>query len=120
MNYPKPGPKKRSIRKKNATIRLHNLTIPKRKDCRWCNVETGTECFRHAEDPELKFLDGGGIMGGKINDNLTVWGCYNCDLEMSERPIQKRKEVGFDFRERYLEWQNKWRLGIIRTHLMDN
>lgn len=113
----KPGKKKKPAKIQNKTTRLHDIEPPKEKHCRWCNVETGTENFRHSEDPEVKFLSGGGITGGKINDNHTAWGCADCDLEMSTKPFKKHNEDPISFKIRYLEWQNKWRLGVIKTHL---
>lgn len=50
-------------------------------------------------------------MGTKIDDSLTVWGCYRCDIEMSTKPHSATEKI-------MLEWENKWMMGIIETHLV--
>ena len=112
-SFPKPGAKSKTTKIKNRSPRLHNLTPPKNKYCRHCGVEKGTECFRHTESRIIKFLDSGGIMGGKINDNLTAWLCLECDFELSYK-LDKNSS-----------WQQErshallWAIAIIKTHLLD-
>ena len=71
----KPGKKKK---------KSHKIKPPVEKHCRKCGVETGTECWRHAESRIIKFESGGGIMGGKIPDDQTSWLCMSCDSELSQ------------------------------------
>jgi hypothetical protein len=87
------------------------LKPPKNKECRWCGVDTGTECYRHAEDDTIKYLSGGGIMGGKIPDQFTVWGCDKCDRKYSTKPDK-------DNYIRQLEHSLRWSTGIIKTWLV--
>ena len=119
IKYPKPGkPQKTVKRLKSRTVR--KLDPPKDTYCRFCcQPDDGTCCFRHAEDPDIKFLVGGGITGGKIQDNLTVWADDKCDREMSTKPYMRQQETQEAFTMRFYEWKNKWKLGVIRTHLID-
>jgi hypothetical protein len=116
--FKKPGEK---IKKKKKTSRftVREIEPPEEKHCRWCDIETGTESYRHSEDPEIKFLVGGGIMADKINDRLSVWACDVCDTEMSTKPFfnpAKIEKTLFDII--FLKWQNKWKIGIIKTWLL--
>jgi len=111
--YPKETLKKGS-KIKNRRVRVHDIRQPKEKHCRWCGRETGTECFRHCEIPLLKMKYGKG-MGVKIDDSLTVWGCYECDLKMSTKLNPLDEDYTF---EKLIEWENKWMMGIIETHLV--
>lgn len=106
----KPGMKPKSTKIKNSAVRLHDLTPPKEKHCRWCNVETGSENFRHCEIPLLKHRHGKG-WGVKIDDNLSVWGCAKCDSEMSQKPFEATETE-------MLRWENKWLIGICESHLV--
>lgn len=119
QSFPKPGAKKKSAKIKNKFPRLHDIDKPKDTHCRFCGQsDDGTCCYRHAEDPDIKFLVGGGITGGKIPDNLTVWACVYCDNEMSTRPFKKHYETQEAFTMRFYEWKNKWKLGVIKTWLI--
>lgn len=115
--FKKPGPHKKKTRK-TERAKIREIEKPKSLECKWCNVETGTECYRHAEDPEIKFLVGGGIVGGKNPDQLSSWGCDDCDREMSTKPHQHPQETWYEFKIRFLEWQNKWKLGVIKSWLL--
>ncbi len=108
----KPGKKTKTAKISNSTPRLHDIKLPKEKHCRNCGQETGTECMRHSESRVIKFLDGGGIIGGKINDNLSAWLCMQCDGEMSY-PLPKNASE-----QRINNHALKWALAIIRTHLL--
>ena len=100
----KPG---KTIKPKEVNI----LKPPKNKECRWCDIETGTECYRHAEDEMIKYLSGGGCMGMKIPDQFTVWGCQKCDDKYSIKPNRSKYILT-------LEHSLKWAIGIIKTWLM--
>jgi len=110
LKFEKPGKKKKSSKIMNSIQRRHNIKTPKEKHCRWCDIETGTECFRHCEIPLLKHRHGKGL-GVKIDDNLTVWGCQDCDSEMSQKPFGATETEIF-------RWENKWLIGICETHLV--
>ena len=107
MKFEKPGPKKKTAKIKNSKTRLHDIKKPAEKHCRWCGVETGTECFRHAEVTWMKHKYGFGT-GRKVDDNLTVWGCEKCDRKYSKKPLEKYVDI----------WEYAWMKGIIETHLV--
>ena len=107
----KPG-KKPKGKIKNKPVRLHDMNLPDRMHCRKCGRETGTESLRHAESRIIKFLDGGGCVGSKINDNLTSLLCIDCDRIMST-PLPKNC-TDLESKEFALEWS----LLIIKTHLI--
>ena len=111
LKYPKPG----KTKKKKQTYLKSSSRGLKRPDemiCQWCGIESPTCCFRHAEDDIIKFLDGGGIAGGRINDNLTVFGCYDCDQKYSKKPDRDASEIV------KLRHSIAWAVGIIKTHLL--
>jgi len=111
----KPGAKPKTAKIKNSTKRVHDLTPPKEKHCRHCDTETGTEAMRHSESRVIKFLDKGGIMGAKINDNLTAWLCFACDQKLSAPVMEEDPElIDRALRDHALAWS----LAIIRTHLL--
>jgi len=107
---PKPGPPKKPAKILNRSARQHDIKPPEKKHCRWCKRVTGSECFRHCEIPELKFKYGKGL-AIKVDDNLTVWGCDDCDREMSRKPWRATELE-------MLQWENKWLMGILETHLV--
>lgn len=109
--FPKPGKPKKSRKKPIKTGR--NLKPPKKKHCRYLGYETGTECFRHAESRIIKFLDGGGITGSRINDNLTAWLSDEAD-----RKFSKHLKKGATEQEE-TEHALQWAILIIKTHLLD-
>ena len=74
---------------------------------------TGTECFRHSESRIIKFLDGGGIMGSRINDNLTAWLSDEADRKLSKSLPKNATEQ--EIEKHALEWA----ILIIKTHLLD-
>lgn len=113
MIHPKPGPKKKSAKIKNKAPRLHDINPPKEKHCRCCGLETGTECYRHAESRLIKFLCGGGIMGGKIPDSMTGWMCALCDHKLSDPLPKDTPEI------EVLRHAWEWSMVIFKTHLLD-
>ena len=72
---PKPGKPKK---KKNKMP-----PPPEEKHCRGCNNRTYKERWCHAESKIIKFQDGGGIMGGRINHKYIAWLCFDCDIKYS-------------------------------------
>lgn len=112
MKHEKPGPKKKTSKIKNKGPRLHDLKPPDKKHCRGCGQETGTEAFRHAESRLVKFMSGGGITGGKINDRLTGWLCMDCDAIYSE---QLEKNASYND---LLVHAYNWMTVIIKTWLI--
>ena len=81
MKFEKPGPKVKN-RPKTKRKYIHDIEVPANRSCKLCNRETGTERYIHAEAKKIKFLIGGGIMGGKIDDKLTIWACYKCTVHL--------------------------------------
>ena len=94
------------------------LVPPGEKHCRKCDIETGTECYRHVESRVIKFLDKGGIMGGKVNDNLTAWLCFECDQKLSSPVIKKETPSINDIDNLVRDHALAWALAIIKTHLI--
>jgi hypothetical protein len=105
---PKP-PKKRNNQKKIG----RGLEPPEKKHCRRCGILTGTEAYRHAENRLIKYFEGGGIMGSRINDNLSAFLCHDCDREMSE-PIPKSAAMSEVYEHGFY-----WLKYIVLTHLID-
>jgi len=110
--YSKPGKAKKKTKIWNSPVRLHDIKKPEDKACRHCDILTGTESHRHPESRIIKFLDGGGIAGGKNNDNLTSWLCFECDAELSAPLNRPATNQQLD------EHALKWALAIIKTHLI--
>ncbi len=77
--------------------------------CKLCGIETGTECYRHAESTAIKMLSGGGVMGGKIDDHLTSWLCMDCDIKLSTKPDRDAPQEIHDQHEK------DWWIGIKNT-----
>lgn len=98
-------PKTKKIGKPNI------LKPPNEKHCRWCDIEHGHECYRHPEDETIKYLSGGGHMGGKSPDQFAVWGCASCDIKYSNKPDKKDYVAN-------LEHSLKWSTGIFKTWLI--
>ena len=103
---------------KNGNMTLNKPGTPKKKKrklkklemfCRWCFKPSPTCCFRHSEDHVLKFLSGGSVMGGKIPDKLTVFGCFTCDQKHSTKPDRMDST-----RKKNLH-SLSWAKGILRT-----
>jgi hypothetical protein len=85
MNYPKPGPKQKSSKIHNKSkTRIHDIEKPSDKKCRRCEVETGTEAYRHLESFR-KYMFGKG-MAKKCDDHLTAWLCSKCTEIMDRKP----------------------------------
>ncbi len=93
--FPKPGDKKKS-RSKTKSLYIHNIEEPKNRECRNCDVENGDECFHHPEATRIKFVDGGGIMGGKNNDRTTAWLCVGCGVEFDTKPDKNAPQQEHD------------------------
>lgn len=91
----KPG-KKKQERPVTKSLYIHKIDKPKDLSCKNCDLETGTENYHHAESKRIKYLDGGGIMGGKINDRLTAWLCKDCGYEFDTRPGDKAEQCLID------------------------
>jgi len=102
VKYPKIGTKPKKTRK----------PIPAGDVCVKCGTKDGTICARHSESRVIKFLDGGGIMGGKINDNLTAFLCMECDCELSAPLPKDASQEAINLHA--LEWA----ILIIKTHLL--
>jgi hypothetical protein len=113
MKLEKPGPKKKKTKIHNRP-RLHDIKPPIIDDV--CSAEgcDESETLRwcHCEDDTIKFMDGGGIVGGKINDNLTALLCAKHDLEYSLKPDRNSPQIWKDMHTL------KWALAIIRSHLL--
>lgn len=118
LKFKKPGKPQKKVKRLKSRI-VRKIDKPKNTNCRFCKEQDdGTCCFRHSEDPDLKFLSGGGITGGKIHDQLSVWACQDCDVEMSTKPVLKHGDDMVLHAVRFREWQNKWKLGVITTWLI--
>ena len=98
-NIKRTPPKKRSLL----------LKKPDDLSCKWCGIETGTECYRHAEATAIKMLSGGGIWNGKIPDKYTCWGCLDCDMKYSTKPDRDAPQEIHDKHE------SDWWTGIKNT-----
>ncbi len=94
LTFPKPG-KKEKNRPKTKSVYVHKIETPKNRKCINCGQMTGTEVYRHPEDSTIKFLDGGGIMGGKPDDRLTSWLCSDkdCGLYYDTKPDINCEEI---------------------------
>ena len=109
-SFPKPGVKKK---KKNTQKEVgRKLTIPNDQRCRFLGYQTGTECYRHAESSIIKYLDGGGVMGSRINDNLTAWLSDTADKLLS-KPVPKDASDA-----EHEKHALAWAILIIKTHLL--
>jgi len=116
--HPKPGEKIKKV-KKTSRKKIREIEKPDRFHCRFCGEpDDDTSYYHHCEDPDIKFLSGGGITSGKIPDQLTVWGHHLCGTEMSEKPSKRIEETQEAFTMRFYEWKNKWKLALIKTWLV--
>jgi len=80
----KPGPKKKTSKIKNKSVRFHDIKKPDDLKCRRCGIETGTERFAHYEGfRKHEFGKGTGL---KCNDNMTAWLCDKCTIFMDAKP----------------------------------
>lgn len=113
MKFKKPGPPVKPRKIKNKTPRLHDIKIPRKTHCRFCGEDDNGTCYwHHCEITYLKLKYGKGV-GKKIDDSLSVWAHHSCGAEMSKKPIVE------DFEDRkIIEWEYKWLLGIIESHLV--
>jgi len=103
LKFEKPGVKKKQS---------NRIGAPKSPECAYCGLESETCCYRHSESRIIKFLDGGGIMGGKINNRLTGLLCFDCDAILSE-PLTRTATI-----EQEESHALKWAMAIIRTWLL--
>lgn len=78
--HPKPGKPKKKKQKMPKP--------PAERYCRKLGYVTGSERWCHAEARLIKFLDGGGIMGGRIDHKYTAWLSFEADQELSQ-PLSK-------------------------------
>ena len=108
---PKPGLKEKSTKIHNKRGRTHDIDKPETLYCRACKSTTGTECWRHAEVPWLKWAFGSGT-GAKVDDNLTAWLCMDCDSVYSKKPEKDASLLEL------AEYDVKWLTVIILSHLL--
>jgi|GEM_PF-1500614 len=89
--FGKPGFKVRET-KKTKISKKRTIEKPEKMNCVRCGRITETESHRHSESRIIKFLDGGGIMAGKIPDKLSAWLCDSCDAVLSKTPPKNSSE----------------------------
>lgn len=80
MKHEKPGKHKKKKQKMPKP--------PREKHCRYLGYETGTERWCHAESRNIKFLFGGGIVGGRLPHDQTAWISAEADQILS-KPLPK-------------------------------
>lgn len=85
--FAKAGPKKKKVLKTKRFLN-HNIEPPENRACINCKILTETENYHHAESSRIKFLSGGGIVGGKIKDRLSAWLCNKkeCGIKFDTKP----------------------------------
>lgn len=94
LNLNKPG-KKEKKQPKYSKIKIHKIERPEDRKCVNCGIYVGTECFHHPEDGTVKFLDGGGIVGGKVDGHLTAYLCagLKCGVKFDTKPNKEAPEI---------------------------
>lgn len=90
----KPG-KKPKNKPKYSKTKIHNIERSEERECVNCGLFTGTENYHHAEDSTIKFIDGGGVMGDKINGYLTAYLCNKeeCGIKFDTKPDKNCSEI---------------------------
>lgn len=88
--------------KKPGNSKKHKSKMPKppkEKHCRGCESDLLgiTTRWCHAESKIIKFQDGGGIMGSRINHKYTAWLCFDCDIKYSHALLKNatRKQLKY-------------------------
>lgn len=123
--HPKPGKPQKSAKIKNKAARLHDIKKPDDAYCRFCDEQDdGTGYWHHCEIPYLKLKYGSGT-ARKIDDNLTAFGHHKCGTEMSKQPVSGQHFTNAVIRfngivdyKFILEWELKWLMAIIESHLV--